>query len=100
MQRLDGIPLGNAAPAIAEQDLDAGRLARILFDCLLGQVAIDGVFHADPHPGNFLLLAGGRIGMLDLGSVGRLAPNTRSARGTSPPCCTSSCSPFSARPRA
>ncbi len=79
MQRLDGVPLGNAAPTIAEQGLDAGRLARILFDCLLGQVAIDGVFHADPHPGNFLLLAGGRIGMLDLGSVGRLAPNTRSA---------------------
>ena len=44
----------------------------MLFDCLLGQVAIDGVFHADSHPGNFLLLTDGRIGMLDLGSVGRL----------------------------
>jgi len=42
VKRLDGIPLGNAATAIADQGLDAGRLARILFDCLLGQVAIDG----------------------------------------------------------
>jgi len=79
MQRLDGIGLGNAARAIAERGLDAARLGRVLFDCLLGQVAIDGVFHADPHPGNFLLLTDGRIGMLDLGSVGRLDPATREA---------------------
>ncbi|MEV5966730.1 AarF/UbiB family protein [Kribbella sp. NPDC051952] len=79
MQRLDGIGLGSAAQAIAERGLDAARLGRTLFECLLGQVAIDGVFHADPHPGNFLLLADGRIGMLDLGSVGRLDPATREA---------------------
>ena len=79
MQRLDGIQLGNAARSIADRGLDAARLARTLFDCLLGQVAIDGVFHADPHPGNFLLLTDGRIGMLDLGSVGRLDPSTREA---------------------
>ncbi|GAA1685708.1 AarF/UbiB family protein [Kribbella yunnanensis] len=79
MQRLDGVGLGNAAPTIAERGLDAVQLGRSLFDCLLGQVAIDGVFHADPHPGNFLLLADGRIGMLDLGSVGRLDPATREA---------------------
>ncbi|MFF1821048.1 ABC1 kinase family protein [Kribbella sp. NPDC058245] len=79
MQRLDGIGLGNAAPSIAERGLDAVQLGRTLFDCLLGQVAIDGVFHADPHPGNFLLLTDGRIGMLDLGSVGRLDPATREA---------------------
>lgn len=79
MQRLDGIGLGGAAPAIADRGLEPARLARSLFDCLLGQVAIDGVFHADPHPGNFLLLADGRIGMLDLGSVGRLDPATREA---------------------
>lgn len=79
MQRLDGIGLGNAAPAIADRGLDAARLGRVLFECIIGQVAIDGVFHADPHPGNFLLLADGRIGMLDLGSVGRLDPATREA---------------------
>lgn len=79
MQRLDGIGLGTAAPSIAERGLDPARLAKVLFECLLGQVAIDGVFHADPHPGNFMLLADGRIGMLDLGSVGRLDPSTREA---------------------
>ncbi len=79
MQRLDGIGLGTAAASIAERGLDAARLAKVIFECLLGQVAIDGVFHADPHPGNFMLLADGRIGMLDLGSVGRLDPSTREA---------------------
>lgn len=79
MQRLDGIGLGNASRSITERGLDAARLAKVLFECLLSQVAIDGVFHADPHPGNFLLLTDGRIGMLDLGSVGRLDPSTREA---------------------
>ncbi|WP_432940715.1 ABC1 kinase family protein [Kribbella sp. CA-253562] len=79
MQRLDGVGLGNAAAVLAERGQDGARLARVLFDCLLSQVAIDGVFHADPHPGNFMLLADGRLGMLDLGSVGRLDPSTREA---------------------
>ena len=79
MERLDGVGLGNANQAIADRGLDPERLGRALFECLLGQVAIDGVFHADPHPGNFLLLTDGRIGMLDLGSVGRLDPATREA---------------------
>ncbi|ADB34547.1 ABC-1 domain protein [Kribbella flavida DSM 17836] len=79
MQRLDGVRLGDAAEELARRGQDGQRLAKVLFDCLLGQVAIDGVFHADPHPGNFLLLADGKLGMLDLGSVGRLDPSTREA---------------------
>lgn len=30
---------------------------------------IDGVFHADPHAGNLLLLADGRLGLIDFGQV-------------------------------
>jgi ubiquinone biosynthesis protein len=41
-------------------------------DCVLRQVLLHGVFHADPHPGNVLLLADGKLGLLDFGSVGRL----------------------------
>lgn len=79
MQRLDGVQLGSASARIAERGLDGGRIAQDLFDCLLAQIAVDGVFHADPHPGNILLLDDDRIGMLDLGSVGRLDPGTREA---------------------
>ncbi|AHH96883.1 ABC1 kinase family protein [Kutzneria albida] len=79
MQRLDGVPLSAAGPVIAERGLDPAELARTLLDTLLRQIMIDGVFHADPHPGNVLLLDGGGLGMLDFGSVGRLDDGLREA---------------------
>jgi len=51
---------------------DRTALARGLFHCFTRQVFEVGVFHADPHPGNVLLLPGGDLGLLDFGSVGRL----------------------------
>ena len=72
MERLDGVPLGTAGPVIAERGLNRHELARSLLDALLCQITQDGVFHADPHPGNVLLLTDNRLGLLDFGSVGRL----------------------------
>lgn len=72
MERLDGIPLGAADERIDESNLDRPALARGLLHVLLRQVLQQGVFHADPHPGNVLLLFDGRLGLLDFGSVGRL----------------------------
>jgi ubiquinone biosynthesis protein len=40
---------------------------------------IEGIFHADPHPGNVLLLADGQLGLLDFGSVGRIDAGLRAA---------------------
>ena len=37
----------------------------------------DGFYHADPHPGNYLVLAGGVLGILDAGMVGRLDEDLR-----------------------
>jgi len=54
-------------------------VARTLFDSLLRQVIVDGVFHADPHPGNIMLLDDGRIALLDCGSIGRIDSELRSA---------------------
>jgi ubiquinone biosynthesis protein len=79
MQRLDGTPLGAAGPVLAERGLDRDALAGELLACLLGQVMVGGVFHADPHPGNVLVLADGRLGLLDFGSVGRLDGAVRAA---------------------
>jgi ubiquinone biosynthesis protein len=72
MQRLDGTPLHTAGPVIAERGLDRAALARALLECLLRQIMRSGVFHADPHAGNVLVLRDGRLGLLDFGSVGRL----------------------------
>jgi len=78
MERLDGTPIGSAA-LFDGHDVDRASLARTLLHFVLTQIMLDGVFHADPHPGNVLLLDDGRIGLLDFGSVGRLDPTVRSA---------------------
>ncbi|MDO8911201.1 MAG: AarF/UbiB family protein [Phenylobacterium sp.] len=44
---------------------------------LLGMILLDGVFHADPHPGNVLVTPDGRLVLLDFGSVGRLSAKRR-----------------------
>ncbi|RKS07088.1 ubiquinone biosynthesis protein [Nocardiopsis sp. Huas11] len=67
MERLHGTPLGSADL----DGVDGAALARTLLDCLLEQVMMSGIFHADPHPGNIMLLEDG-VGLLDYGSVGRL----------------------------
>ena len=40
---------------------------------------LGGIFHADPHPGNIVLLEDGRLGLLDWGSVGRIDAALRGA---------------------
>ncbi|RKT57404.1 ABC1 kinase family protein [Saccharothrix australiensis] len=77
MERLDGVPVRSAALDSVDRD----ALARVLLDALLRQVMLHGVFHADPHPGNIMVLGDGRLGMLDFGSVGRIDAQLRSALG-------------------
>jgi len=49
---------------------DAADLAaRLLGHAVYAPAACTGWMHADLHPGNFLLLPGGRLGMLDFGAV-------------------------------
>lgn len=82
MERLDGVPLRSAELGSTELgSADRASLARTLLDALLRQVLLDGVFHADPHPGNVMVLRDGRLGLLDFGSVGRIDAQLRSALG-------------------
>jgi len=74
MERLDGVAVG-AAPGAGTEERSTQATA--LLQCVLRQVLLQGVFHADPHPGNVLLLADGRIGLLDFGSVGRIDAGLR-----------------------
>ena len=50
-------------------------LAEELFRAYLQQVIVDGLFHADPHPGNVMLTDDRRVALLDLGMVSRLSPD-------------------------
>ncbi|HEY0696807.1 MAG TPA: AarF/UbiB family protein, partial [Micromonospora sp.] len=79
MELLDGVPLSRAEAEIAARGLDRKVLARTLLRRVLRQIVVDGLFHADPHPGNILLLANGELAMLDFGCVGRLDGPMKSA---------------------
>jgi len=53
-------------------EIDTGLLAYELFSAYLKQFLVDGIFHADPHPGNVFVTDDDRIALLDLGMVGRV----------------------------
>jgi predicted unusual protein kinase regulating ubiquinone biosynthesis (AarF/ABC1/UbiB family) len=53
-------------------EIDGSTLADELFRAYLKQFLIDGLFHADPHPGNVFLTDDDRIALLDVGMVGRM----------------------------
>jgi ubiquinone biosynthesis protein len=53
-------------------ELEGGQLAEDLFEAYLQQVLIDGVFHADPHPGNVFVTDDDRLALIDLGMVAHI----------------------------
>ena len=74
LERLHGEKVEDA-PALPRED--ARELAREFFRAYVHQVTVEGVYHADPHRGNILLLEDGRLGLLDFGLLGRLDDDTR-----------------------
>jgi len=58
-------------------EIDGGGLASDLFRAYLHQILVDGLFHADPHPGNVLLTPDHRLALIDLGMVGRLSASVQ-----------------------
>lgn len=51
------------------------RVSRLLLRAIYGPFLSEGQIHADPHPGNFLIMPDGRLGVLDFGSVKRFTRN-------------------------
>jgi len=48
------------------------KVNRLLIKTYLKQLLEDGFFHADPHPGNLLVMPDGRLAFFDFGMVGRI----------------------------
>ncbi|MET0594270.1 MAG: AarF/UbiB family protein, partial [Polyangiaceae bacterium] len=72
----DGLRIDKAV----ENGIDGKRLARMAVRVVVKMIFEDGFFHADPHPGNIIILGGAEepmIGLIDLGMVGRLSPELR-----------------------
>ncbi|WP_058835073.1 2-polyprenylphenol 6-hydroxylase [Luteimonas abyssi] len=73
---MDGIP-GCDLVAVDAAGLDRHALARKGAAIVLKMVLEDGLFHADPHPGNIFYLRDGGIGLIDFGMVGRVSEQRR-----------------------
>ena len=62
---------------LEEAGLDRREVARRGADLIMKQVFVHGFFHADPHPGNVLVLPDNVICYLDYGMMGRLGRSSR-----------------------
>jgi ubiquinone biosynthesis protein len=74
MEYLQGEPIRTAR---AWPKAQRKALANLILHNYLRQIFVDNFFHADPHPGNILLLQQDQIGYLDFGAMGRLDRATR-----------------------
>ncbi len=73
---IDGIRISDAE-AVRAAGHDTDKLMNLLVRVFAEQILHDGVFHADPHPGNIFVDAQGRICLLDFGLVARIPRDVR-----------------------
>ena len=73
MDYVQGRKITSVGP-LGRLEMNGAPLAEELFKAYLKQVLVDGLFHADPHPGNVFLTDAGQIALLDLGMVGHTTP--------------------------
>jgi predicted unusual protein kinase regulating ubiquinone biosynthesis (AarF/ABC1/UbiB family) len=64
--------------ALRARRMSAVKVNRLLVRTYLKQLLEDGFFHADPHPGNLLVLDSGHLAFFDFGMVGRITPKLQS----------------------
>ncbi|MBI1901396.1 MAG: AarF/ABC1/UbiB kinase family protein, partial [Planctomycetia bacterium] len=76
MQRIDGLKLADAE-RLRTSGVDVQEVARRGSRIFLEMIFSHGVYHADPHPGNIVVLDGNVIGLLDFGQVGSLDDELR-----------------------
>ncbi len=88
LEYIDGIPVsdiltdlrrdrGECIAQLRKQGCDLDQVAANIVWNFLNQVYVIGLFHADLHPANLLVLPGNRIGYVDFGITGRLPANVR-----------------------
>ena len=75
MDEVAGAPVSDQA-AVDACGVPRAELARHLMDSFLSQILADGVYHADPHPGNVMVDSAGTLWFIDFGAVGWIDPVT------------------------
>lgn len=91
MEKMDGLKLGDLRrdddhhagdperPVVPEAfaSIDLSEMAREGTNLYLEMIFDHGLYHADPHPGNIMIMRDGRIGLIDFGMVGRVNQQLR-----------------------
>lgn len=73
---VEGVKVSDIA-ALEAHGVDRRELARRIVQVFCQQIFIDGIYHADPHPGNMLVGPGGELVLLDFGAVAELSQEMR-----------------------
>jgi ubiquinone biosynthesis protein len=78
MEWLDGVSV-RETDEIDDLGVDRRELAEDLLRTMLQQMLIDAQYHADPHPGNVMVLRDGRLALIDFGAASRIDPLQQTA---------------------
>ena len=77
LQYMEGTKIDRLQSRIASGDIALETLLRTVVEVYAQMMLIDGLFHADPHPGNLLVSPNGTLVLLDFGMVVRVERETR-----------------------
>lgn len=77
LQYMEGTKIDRLQSRIASGDIALETLLRTVVEVYAQMMLIDGLFHADPHPGNLLVAPNGTLVLLDFGMVVRVERETR-----------------------
>ncbi len=75
MELIEGVRM-DRIDEIEAWDIDPQEIAMIGLRCFSRQLMEFGLFHADPHPGNTIVMSDGRVGLVDFGIIGYLDDKT------------------------
>jgi len=76
MEWIDGIKLTDLEK-VRQAGFDSKKIIEVGVQCSLQQLLDQGFFHADPHPGNLLVMPDGRLAYLDFGMMSEVSPEQR-----------------------
>jgi ubiquinone biosynthesis protein len=76
LEFMEGIKISNV-DQLKAAGINPTEVATKIIHAYCKQIFIDGVYHADPHPGNFLVQPGPKIIMMDFGAIARISDKMR-----------------------
>ncbi|MGH7657976.1 MAG: ABC1 kinase family protein, partial [Gemmatimonadales bacterium] len=77
LEYIEGTRIDRLHSRLASGELKLQPLIRTIVELYLQMMLVDGIFHADPHPGNLMVDPGGRVVLLDFGMVLNVEKDTR-----------------------